>query len=241
MKFTGSNKLTSGSRYTLISDLEIDGGKMKGTLNATLGYGSTWSNTGGNGAVVKGVLTNFTLLNAGTWTSTYATGGFFAISLSNPSGYNSNEHIIAGSYSNLTGTISSFPSNGVVSALFARDGINDSLTWAGYFDGKVGVTSKIYAEEVIVKLKSEWADYVFADDYKLLPIKDISRYIDKNKKLPDMPSAKEVESNGISLGETNAKLLRKIEELTLYIIDLNARIEKLEDEISSKEVVSKKD
>jgi|WetSurMetagenome_2_1015567.scaffolds.fasta_scaffold00004_17 hypothetical protein len=241
LKYTGSDKLTSGSRITQLTDLEIDGTNMKATLSSRLGFGSAWTTTGGNASAVLGSITSLSKINANTWTSTYAAGGTFSVILNNPTGYNSNEHIIAGTYTQLSGTISSFPANGYVTALFARDLVNVSSTWAGYFDGKVAVTSKIYSEEVIVKLKSEWADYVFDDEYKLLPLNEVAKFIDENKRLPDIPSSDDVAKNGITLGEMNAQLLKKVEELTLYLIDQNKKIESQSKEIEllKKEIVRK--
>jgi hypothetical protein len=233
LKYTGSDKLTYGSRITLLTDLEVDGTYMKGSLTSRIGFGSAWTSTGGNGAAVLGALGNLTVLNANSWSSTYAAGGVFTISLSNPTGYNSNEHIIAGTYAQLSGTISTYPSNGYVTALFSRDVIKGEHTWAGYFDGRVGVTSKIYAEEVIVKLKSDWADYVFSEGYKLLPLKEVEDYLNKNKRLSDIPSSEEVYASGITLGEMQVKLLKKIEELTLYLIEQNKKIEVQGREIES--------
>lgn len=79
-----------------------------------------------------------------------------------------------------------------------------------------------------VKLSGNWPDYVFEPEYKLPTLKYIEAYINKYKHLPDVPSASEVEQNGIDLGENQAILLKKIEELTLYIIEQEKRIEKLE-------------
>jgi hypothetical protein len=59
-------------------------------------------------------------------------------------------------------------------------------------------------------------------------LSQVKEYIDKNHHLPDMPSAKEVKDNGLNLGEMNAILTKKVEELTLYLIEQNKRIEQLE-------------
>lgn len=76
--------------------------------------------------------------------------------------------------------------------------------------------------------QSSWPDYVFHKEYKLLSLEEIEKYIKANQHLPEVPSFKEVEKNGIDLGENQAILLKKIEELTLIIIEQNKRIEKLE-------------
>jgi hypothetical protein len=72
-----------------------------------------------------------------------------------------------------------------------------------------------------------WPDYVFHPEYQILSLKDLETYIQKNKHLPDVPSAKEVEDSGLDLGNNQSVLLRKIEELTLYMIDMNKKLEKL--------------
>ncbi len=85
---------------------------------------------------------------------------------------------------------------------------------------KLAVEGKIGAHEVVVTTDG-WADFVFEDDYNLMPLQELDSYIKENKHLPEIPTTEEVEQNGISVGEMNAKLLQKIEELTLYIIELN--------------------
>ena len=80
-----------------------------------------------------------------------------------------------------------------------------------------------------VKVYTDWADYVFLSDYKLPPLEEVEDYINKNGHLKDIPSAETVEKNGIELGEMNKLLLQKIEELTLYVIELYKEIQKLKD------------
>lgn len=86
-------------------------------------------------------------------------------------------------------------------------------------DQKLTVKGKIHSEEVIVDLNVPGPDYVFEEDYDLTTLKDLEAYIKANKHLPEIPSAKEMEANGITLGEMNMLLLKKIEELTLYAIE----------------------
>jgi hypothetical protein len=73
-----------------------------------------------------------------------------------------------------------------------------------------------------------WPDYVFEDSYNLLELSEVEQFINKNKHLPGIPSASEVEANGIDIGDMQSKLLLKIEELTLYIIKLEKRILEIE-------------
>ena len=92
------------------------------------------------------------------------------------------------------------------------------------------VQDGIMTEKLKVALRNsaDWADYVFAKDYKLMSLEDTEKFVKANKHLPNVPSANEMVDKGIDLTETSAKLLEKIEELTLHIIDLNKRIITLE-------------
>ncbi|WP_303316204.1 hypothetical protein Q4Q34_12525 [Flavivirga abyssicola] len=88
---------------------------------------------------------------------------------------------------------------------------------------RLSVKGKVRAEEV--KVYNTWADFVFQTGYKLPTLKEVEEYIKENGHLKDIPSAEEVKANGIELGEMNKLLLQKIEELTLYVIDLKKEIE----------------
>ncbi len=81
--------------------------------------------------------------------------------------------------------------------------------------------------KVAVKNTGDWADYVFEENYKLLPIESIETFIKENKHLPNVPSAEDMSKNGLDVLKMNAKLLEKIEELTLYVIKLNNEIKEL--------------
>ena len=71
-------------------------------------------------------------------------------------------------------------------------------------------------------------DYVFEPDYDLQTLKELAKYIKQNKHLPEVPSANEMEEEGIELSKMNILLLKKIEELTLHLINQEERIEELE-------------
>lgn len=88
---------------------------------------------------------------------------------------------------------------------------------------KLSVNGKIRAKEIKVET-ANWPDYVFEDEYKLKKLEEVEEFIKLNKHLPDIPSAKEAEENGINLGELNAKLLKKVEELTLHLIEKDKEI-----------------
>ena len=88
---------------------------------------------------------------------------------------------------------------------------------------KLSVNGNIRAQEIKVETTS-WPDYVFEDDYKISSLTDIATYIKIHKHLPEMPSAKTVAVDGVALGEMNKLLLKKIEELTLHLIQQNERL-----------------
>ncbi|MEM9361249.1 MAG: hypothetical protein AAGA43_01385 [Bacteroidota bacterium] len=87
-------------------------------------------------------------------------------------------------------------------------------------DSKLTVKGNIHAEEVKVDLSVPGPDYVFKEGYELKPLEEVQNHIKEHGHLPNIPSAKDMEENGIQLGEMNMKLLEKIEELTLYILEL---------------------
>ncbi len=94
---------------------------------------------------------------------------------------------------------------------------------------KLAVEGSIGAREVVVEVGA-WSDFVFDNEYKLKELDEVESFIEQNNHLPDIPSEKEVLKNGVSLGEMNAKLLQKIEELTLYVIEINKEVRILRDE-----------
>jgi hypothetical protein len=95
---------------------------------------------------------------------------------------------------------------------------------------KLAVEGKIGAREVNVTTAA-WADFVFNEDYTLRPLAEVEQFIQQNGHLPDVPSEAEVLENGIDLGAMDAKLLQKIEELTLYMIEQNRLIQRQQQEI----------
>jgi len=88
------------------------------------------------------------------------------------------------------------------------------------------IDGKIKTKEVEVTL-SGWKDYVFYEDYNLMSLAEVEQFIAENYHLPDVPSAAEVEANGVNLGEMSAILIQKVEELTLYVIQLQKQIDEL--------------
>ncbi|GAA3773385.1 hypothetical protein [Flavobacterium ginsengiterrae] len=92
-------------------------------------------------------------------------------------------------------------------------------------DSKLTVAGNIHAQEVKVTVNAGMVpDYVFANDYKLKTLKEVEQYIKENSHLPEIPSAHEIEKNGLMMAEMNMNLLKKIEELTLYLINKDKQI-----------------
>ncbi|SHG85095.1 hypothetical protein SAMN04488109_2131 [Chryseolinea serpens] len=95
-------------------------------------------------------------------------------------------------------------------------------------DAKLTVKGVIHAQEVKVDLSVPGPDYVFETNYKLLSLVDLNKYIQENKHLPEIPSAKEMEEQGVNVSEMNMLLLKKVEELTLYVIELEKKVSAME-------------
>lgn len=93
---------------------------------------------------------------------------------------------------------------------------------------KLDVNGPIRTNEVVVNVTG--ADFVFQDNYNLKTLNEVERFIKDNKHLPDIESAKEMEKKGLELGKMDMKLLQKIEELTLYLIDFKKEMETMKEE-----------
>lgn len=118
---------------------------------------------------------------------------------------------------------------------------DDGKTFVGFQDAKRGIwikflnngiakfDGKIHAKEIEVKA-NVWADYVFKKDYQLQSLEEVEKHIAAKGHLPNIPSASEVIEKGINVAEMDAKLLEKIEELTLYSIEQNKQIKQLQEE-----------
>lgn len=131
--------------------------------------------------------------------------------------------------------------------------------WAGYFSGdayissdlRIGTTDQygsyslsvnglIACEGVRVEDSGTWPDYVFKSDYNLMSIKDLEKNIQQNGHLPGIPSAKQIEKEGFELADMQRRVLEKVEELTLYTIDQEKRIEMLQNRMEELEKENKK-
>jgi len=112
------------------------------------------------------------------------------------------------------------------------------------FDGyKLFVEEGILTEKVKVAVKNsdDWFDYVFKPEFKLMPLADLDKYIKTNQHLPDIPTTQEVMKDGMDLGKMNGLLLKKIEELTRYVIEIKADLDETKKELEATKKQIKKD
>lgn len=114
----------------------------------------------------------------------------------------------------------------------ANIGIGTSSFSDGTDTYRLSVNGAVRAHRV--KVYTTWADFVFEDNYKLPTLQEVENHIKQNGHLKDIPSAKQVEQDGIELGEMNKLLLQKVEELTLYLIEMDKEIKDLKQELKSK-------
>lgn len=108
--------------------------------------------------------------------------------------------------------------------LSQRVGIGTTTIPSGF---NFAVDGKAIMEEVKVQVSEQWPDYVFDDTYPLMSLQDIKKFISQNRRLPEIPSAADVETEGLELGQINVLLLKKIEELTLHLIKQEEEMLKL--------------
>lgn len=141
---------------------------------------------------------------------------YIAIPTSDPTGFDSSKILILDNSGNV--------------------GIGTVKNATGY---KLSVNGSAIATSMTVQLYGSWPDYVFKTDYHLPSLQEVKAYIDQYQHLPDMPSETEVAKNGINLGEMNNLLTKKVEELTLYLIEQKEEMEKQnkqqQEKISSQE------
>ncbi len=113
--------------------------------------------------------------------------------------------------------------------------VGDEIIAGGaHTDYQLSIDGKVVAKSYVATLTG-WADYVFDEDYELKSLHEVETFIKKHKHLPGVPSEKEVVESGLDMAAMNAKLLEKIEELTLYIIEQDKKIVVMQDQLKSKQ------
>jgi hypothetical protein len=105
---------------------------------------------------------------------------------------------------------------------------------------KLSVGGEVICTEVRVEAVNNWPDYVFAGDYKLMSLQEVEQWVRQHNHLPGIPSSAEVEAGGFELGDMQRRLLEKVEELTLYAIEQNKRIEQLEQKLGANQRKTRK-
>ncbi len=217
-----------------------------GGSNTANGAYSLYSNsTGGDNTAVGMYALYYTTGSGNTAVGSSALLGHQGGSYSTVVGYASGGGITSGGGNTIIGArVSGLPAN-LTNTIILADGNGNqrfvidnlgkarigssTLTTPGSY--KLYVETGILTEKVVVAIanSADWADYVFAPGYRLTPLKDVAKFVEKNHHLPNVPSATEVVKNGVDLAAMDAKLLEKIEELTLYIIELESRLSTLEE------------
>jgi hypothetical protein len=194
------------------------------------------------GSTITAVKTNFMFLlatdNSGGWLNPVLTTGDGIIA---PNGVKAQDLVLSSSSTN-NGMIRFTTGSTLTERLTIKDNGNVLINFGNTplcnlpTGSALGVNGSIYATGIKVVLSNAsgsslcFPDYVFYKGYKLTPLKELESYINNNNHLPGIPCASEVEANGLDMVEMDTKLLEKIEELTLYMIQTNKKIEALENE-----------
>lgn len=217
-------------------------GFIKLTNNSDLDFYTAAVNAGGAGAAANPALrmriTNDGFMGIGTSTPTnllHLNGAHAQLRIKNTTSTRSWDVAVTGSgWASPVDTFVIMPDN-VGSSLNAPFAITSSghigMGTVNPGDYRLAVNGKIRATEI--KVDTGWADFVFEDDYELRSLSEVESFIEENGHLPEIPSAEEVEAEGVSLGEMDSKLLQKIEELTLYMIEMEKRNARLEEEVAA--------
>jgi len=243
--------VNSGANQTGIGDFNSFFGGVTG-YNIGSGHRNTFLGFNAGKKVTTGYMNTYSGVNAGVNT----TSGFRNTYLGNNSGYNNttgdyNVYLgfSAGYYENSNDklVIDSRTTNadryspliyGDFSEHYVGIAVNTdpangdivNTNMYGLYVGKGILTEKV---KVATIGTTEWADYVFEEDYHLNSTEDVEKFVKKNKHLPNVPSAVEVSENGVDMVEMDATLLRQIEELWLHVIELKKENDVLEEKVKT--------
>lgn len=171
------------------------------------------------GKYIKAIANGSMVIGSGYWSHNYNTNLINNIPNSLMIGFNSQIPTLfvgAASGSNTIGTV-----------MIGTTVLPSQAQGKGYI---FAVKGNMIAEKIKVATYINWADYVFDLNYDLMPLDEVEEYINENSHLPEVPSAKDIEENGYELAEMDATLLKKIEELYLYTLELKKDVEKLKEE-----------
>ena len=214
------------------------------TISSQPVISATATYTGGN-SDVRGVSSS-SVIAPGYGYGVYATGGYMGVfGSATSSTYTGTGY---GVYGNSSGSTA-----GVRIGVYgsASGALTTEANWGGYFPTKTytselrvggtkgatgyvaAINGKLIATEVRVDVLANWPDYVFDNDYKLIPLDELEAKLNTDKHLPGIPSAVDVKKDGIMLGEMQTKTIEKVEENTLYILQLNNRLKAQEESINT--------
>ncbi|WP_052496099.1 hypothetical protein [Pedobacter lusitanus] len=168
-------------------------------------------------------------VNAGSGTGIIAYFG--AYRLNEVKGLYLSRPVVSTNPVNIQGSQSSV---GAVDISLQAEGGNVGIRTSNPNGYKLAVNGSIHAKEVKIDL-DEFPDYVFKPDYNLRPLTEVKTFIDQNHHLPEMPSEKEVIKDGVNVGELNKLLVKKVEELTLYLIEKDKQLKEQEAKIERQE------
>ena len=212
---------TTGANNAGIGVLAL-GNNTTGSNNMAIGYNALSSNISGN--------TNTAIGKESGFSNTVGNGNLFLGFQAGYSETGSNKLYIANSnttqptvYGDLSANFVSIGNN---ITLAKRDAIATAGSY-GLLVEKGILTEKL---KVATISSADWADYVFESSYKLMALEEVEKFVKANKHLPNVPSADEMSKNGLDVVTSDSKLLEKIEELTLYMIEMNKEIKALKKE-----------
>ena len=233
LTLVGNNlTISNGNTVVLPTYIDTDTDAQSLTLNGnnlTISNGNTvalptTSVTAGNNITVTGNGTTTPFLISSVDTSLYANNG----SINTATTVNNNR-IVDMNNRNIWFNTSTSTAHG---KMYIGNTTSYPTTTGNY---KLFVEGGILTEKVKVALRStsNWADYVFANDYKLMPLSEVEQFISTNKHLPGVASASDLVKDGIDVVEMQSKQMEKIEELTLYVIQQNKKIEELQKQVQA--------
>jgi len=232
----GTYVVASGNRIKGIYTLSFEAPSRAQTVELTVNanqydYNSSVTVLSNNSYAGSVVMSNFRLLFSSDNSTVY-----LVFDIANGNGGTSvAAHFDGTGYytPNWGGTIPASPITQTVYPLVINMG-NVSIGTNNANGYKLAVNGSAIATSMTVKPYANWPDYVFKNDYTLPSLADVKTYIDQNQHLPGVPSAQELEKDGLNLGEMNTVLMKKVEELTLYLIEKGAK-EKQQETILNKQ------